>query len=70
MIRTRKPVRKRIFHVEKVLNFKSRANKLDLDEFAEWVDEFGLPLLCNTRKTPDVEDLEIVLSQLLLLDTC
>ena len=55
-----KPVRKRIFHVEKVLNFKSRADKLDLDEFAEWV----------TRKMPDVEDLEIVLSQLLLLDTC
>ena len=65
-----KPVRKRIFHVEKVLNFKSRANKLDLDEFGESVDEFALPLLCNTRKMPDVGDLEIVLSQLLLLDTC
>ena len=58
-----KPVRKRIFRVKKVLNFKSRAKKLDLDEFA-------LPLLYNTRKMPDRGDLEIVFSQLLLLDTC
>ena len=65
-----KPVRKRIFHVEKVLNFKSRVNKLDLNEFTESVDEFALPLLCNTQKMPDVGDLEIVLRQLLLLDTC
>ena len=42
-----KPVRKRIFHVEYVLNFKSRINKLD---------EFARPPLCNTRKIPDVGD--------------
>lgn len=55
-----KLVTKTIFHVKKVLNFKSRVNKLDLDEFTESFDEFALPLLCNTRKMPDVEDLEIV----------
>ena len=60
-----KHVRKRIFHVEKVIHFKSRVNKLDLNEFTESVDE-----LCNTRKMPDAGDLKIVLSQLLLLDTC
>ena len=49
-----KSVRKMIFHVEKVLNFKSRVNKLDLNEFTESVDEFARPLLCNTRKMPDV----------------
>ena len=65
-----KPVRKRIFHVEKVLNFKSRVNKLDRNEFTESVDDFTRPLLCNTRKVLDAGNLEIVLSQLLLLDTC
>ena len=63
------PVRERIFHVEHVLNFKGRINKFDVHGFAELIDQLAHPLLCNTRKMPDVGDLEIVLGQLLFLDT-
>ena len=42
------------------LSSKNRINKLDDNGFAESVDEFAHPPLCNTRKIPDVDDLEIV----------
>jgi len=64
------PVRESIFHVEQVLKFKGRINKFDVDGFAESIDQLAHPLLCNTRKMPDVGDLEIVLGHLLFLDTC
>ena len=32
------PVRERIFHVEQVLNLKSRINKFDVEGFAESID--------------------------------
>jgi len=63
------PGRERIFHVEQV-NLKGRINKFDVEGFAESIDELVHPLLCNTRKMPDVGDFEIVLGYLLFVDTC
>ena len=74
------PVRKMIFHFEQVLNFKSRINKFDVMGLQnrlissrtlccatpEKCPMWDLPGSAKTR----VGDLEIVLGQLLLPDTC
>ena len=37
------PMRERIFHVEQVLNYKSRENKFDVDRFTKSIDKFCAP---------------------------
>ena len=37
------PIKKRIFHVKQVLNFKCKKDCFDIDRFTKLIDKFGHP---------------------------